>query len=98
MGTGSTDDRLLHHFEPAGVSRPHVFIGRYCSVAAEAAFLVNGDHRVDWTTTYPISVRLHCPSPHRRHPTITGPVTVGNDVWIGHGARLLAASRSAMGR
>ena len=90
MGTGSYGRPRVHYFEPAGASRPHVTIGRYCSIAAEVTFLVNGDHRVDWTTTYPISVRFGLPTADTDgHPKITGPVTVGNDVWIGHGALLL---------
>ena len=90
MGAGSYGRPRVSYFEPAGTSRPHVTIGRYCSIAAEVTFLVNGDHRVDWTTTYPISVRFGLPTADTDgHPKITGPVTVGNDVWIGHGALLL---------
>jgi acetyltransferase-like isoleucine patch superfamily enzyme len=90
MGTGSYGRPHVHYFEPAGSSRPHVVVGRYCSVAAEVTFVVNGEHRLDWTTTFPISARFGLPiADNDGHPKITGPVTVGNDVWIGHRALLL---------
>ena len=90
MGAGSYGRPRVYYFEPAGTSRPHVRIGRYCSIAADVTFVVNGDHRLDWVTTYPISVRFGLPNADRDgHPRNTGPVIVGNDVWIGHGALVL---------
>ena len=43
----------------------------------------SGEHRVDWSTTYPFSVLWergwHIPG----HPKTKGDVIIGNDVWIG---------------
>ncbi len=93
----SPRDRVVHrggHDLPVlaanGAQRPHVVIGNYCSIGARVTFLVNGDHRTDWTSTYPLR---HVGAPRGTvqdgHPRVSGPITIGHDVWIGFGAILL---------
>ena len=69
-------------------------IGRFCAIAAGAAFILNGgNHHTETIATYPFSIfgaawaaspeATGEPWPNR------GSITVGCDVWIGHEARIL---------
>ena len=60
-------------------------IGKYCSIANGATFLVgNSEHHTDWITTYPFPERNH------KAPISRGNTVVGNDVWIGLNALILS--------
>ncbi len=82
------EDNVLYHFDFVG---DRLRIGRYCSIAAEVRFIMNGgNHPTDWLTTYPFPVfgngwEAALPErwPHR------GDTTVGNDVWIGYAATIM---------
>ncbi|MBZ6074773.1 CatB-related O-acetyltransferase [Microvirga puerhi] len=68
-------------------------IGRYCSFADKVEILLGGNHRTDWTTTYPFSAlrELWPTAPHTEdYHTSRGDVTIGNDVWLGSGAIILS--------
>ncbi len=68
-----------------------VYIGRYCSIAHDVEFLVGGNHRMDWVTTYPLRWAFDHPGKFRDgHPTTNGDILIGNDVWIGTGALILS--------
>ncbi|MEO8032767.1 MAG: CatB-related O-acetyltransferase [Gemmatimonadota bacterium] len=79
------EERVLYHFEFIG---DRLIIGKYCSIAAEATFLMNGgNHMTTWLTTYPFPVfgegwEVAAPE---RWPN-RGDTRVGNDVWIGYRA------------
>ena len=71
-------------------------IGKYCSIAENVTFLLGGNHRVDWISTYPFSefqVTWPTASGLVGHPATRGDINVGNDVWIGHGATILSGIR-----
>lgn len=90
IGTGSYGEPTVRFWEPEGCVRPHVRIGSYSSIAAEVTIIVNGDHRIDWLSTYPFREMLQLEGTWSDgHPKLTGPVTIGSDVWIGHGATIL---------
>lgn len=82
------EEHVLYHFDFIG---DRLLIGKYCSIAAETTFIMNGgNHMTSWLTTYPFSVFGHGwevadpPSwPHR------GDTRVGNDVWIGYRAMIM---------
>jgi virginiamycin A acetyltransferase len=82
------EDNVLYHFDFIG---DRLIIGRFCSIAAETRFLMNGgNHPTTWGTTYPFpifgngwEVAMPASWPHR------GDTRVGNDVWIGYGATIL---------
>lgn len=63
-----------------------VSIGRYCSFAANA-LVGPGEHGTEWLSTHPLfedwSRGRVSPEPHPR-------TTIGNDVWIGDGALIMA--------
>lgn len=65
-------------------------VGRYCSIADKVTILLGGNHRTDWVTTYPFSVRWRGCSGHVGHPATKGDVIIGNDVWIGREALILS--------
>lgn len=58
-------------------------IGKFCSIAEGAEIIVDGNHRVDWVTTYPLSILIKDDYSLRGHPEGKGDMVIGNDVWIG---------------
>jgi len=64
-------------------------IGAFCSISVGVIFMVGGEHNTDWATTYPLHEYFETPEP-KGHPKSKGPITVGNDVWIGAGAVILS--------
>ena len=94
---GPLDCRI---WEPTGSAPPYVVIGRYSSISRGAVALVNADHNVGWATTFPI--RTIYGLPEQSHPKVSepllvdnklsGPLLVGNDVWIGTNAILFGGT------
>lgn len=82
------EENVLYHFDWIG---DRLVIGRYCSIAAETRFIMNGgNHPTTWMTTYPFPVfgqgwEAAMPEswPNK------GDTTVGHDVWIGYGATIM---------
>jgi chloramphenicol O-acetyltransferase type B len=93
IGTGSYGDIVLKRFGDGG----SLEIGKYCSFAQEVHILLGGNHRVDWVTTFPFSeldpIAMHI----QGHPQNKGPVTIGNDVWIGYRSTILSGVTIASG-
>ena len=73
----------------AGLGSLH--IGRFCSIADDVKIVLS-NHRTDLITTYPFStLRAQWPrAPHLPDHTTGRGVTIGNDVWIGVSAVILA--------
>ena len=69
-------------------------IGRYCSIAADVV-TISGKHPTkDWVTTHPafFSTLKQCGKTYVEKELFmetTGQTQIGNDVWIGYGARIL---------
>ena len=61
-----------------------VNVGKYCSIAENVTFMVDGNHSSDTVSTFPFHELLHFEVP----PNGWGKATpsVGNDVWIALGA------------
>lgn len=82
------EDHVLYHFDFIG---DRLIIGKYCSIAAETTFIMNGgNHITTWLTTYPFPIfregwETADPSewPNR------GDTHVGNDVWLGHRSTIM---------
>jgi acetyltransferase-like isoleucine patch superfamily enzyme len=68
---------------------PHLVVGKYCSIASDVVAVVNGDHRLDWGTTFPMGEVFGIDNIRNGHPRTTGPVTIGHDVWIATRATIL---------
>jgi acetyltransferase-like isoleucine patch superfamily enzyme len=70
-----------------------LYIGNFCSIAEGVKILLGGNHRIDWVTTYPFGHR-HTNIFNKfngiGHPSTKGDVIIGNDVWIGEGAKIMS--------
>jgi acetyltransferase-like isoleucine patch superfamily enzyme len=67
----------------------HVRIGAFCSIGPDVILMDGGDHRVDWVSTFPFRAALALPGAYEDgHPCSRGDIEIGNDVWIGRGARV----------
>ena len=86
---------MEHSYGPPKIyGRGGVRIGKYCSIADNVQIVTIG-HHPEWVTTYPFSdPRLADVWPEASgiggQPFCRGPVLIGNDVWIGHGAIILS--------
>ncbi len=74
-------------------SNAQLYIGNFCSISENVKILLGGNHRTDWVTTYPFGHAY----PHIfnkfngiGHPRSKGDVIIGNDVWIGEGAKIMS--------
>ncbi len=88
MGEGTYGNPRVVYF--AG-DTAKVTVGKYCSISEGVEFLPGGQHNIDWLSTFPFreAFNLH----GRRvdgHPATKGDILVGNDVWLGRGARILS--------
>lgn len=68
-------------------------IGRYCSIASGALFLMGGNHthRMDWVTVYPFK------GTSKKAYESKGDTVIGNDVWIGMKAMIMPGVRIGNG-
>lgn len=64
-------------------------IGKYCSIAEAVIFDGGFNHNVNSVSTYPFN-RLAGLFELIGHPVCKGDIIVGNDVWIGEGAMIMA--------
>lgn len=78
MGRHSYGTPLVHiYHEPMD----HVVIASFCSIAREVEFLLGGNHRSDWVSTYPSRIRWSLSGAGSDgHPVSKGGITIGNDV------------------
>ncbi len=85
LGPDRFESNVLYHFDFIG---DRLIIGRFCSIAAESRFIMNGgNHPIDWLTTYPFPIfgggwqaAMPVAWPSK------GDTVIGNDVWIGYRA------------
>lgn len=79
---------LVHH-----EGSPSLSIGRFCAIAGNVKIFVGAYHRSDWMTTYPFGAVFteyfgdRIPA---GYPYTKGPVTIGNDVWIGNSTTIMS--------
>jgi probable biosynthetic protein (TIGR04098 family) len=64
-------------------------VGRYCSIAAGATFILGGHHRTDTVTTFPLGLAFGALR-REEFPTSRGDIVVGSDVWIAANATILS--------
>lgn len=80
----------------------HLFIGGFCSIADDLTIFLGGNHRSDWTTTFPFGHILNRKFPAGQinghgHPATNGHVIIENDVWIGSGCTIMSGIRIGTG-
>jgi len=64
-------------------------VGKFCCFAEGVNIIVDGNHRSDWVSTYPLSRLLLNDFSNLGHPAGKGDMTIGNDVWIGMNVLIL---------
>ncbi|MFL6974911.1 MAG: Pnap_2097 family protein [Xanthobacteraceae bacterium] len=64
-------------------------VGRYCSIAAGATFILGGHHRTDAVTTFPLGLAFGALT-RDELPTSRGDIVVGSDVWIAANATIVS--------
>jgi acetyltransferase-like isoleucine patch superfamily enzyme len=69
--------------------RYHLYIGKFCSIAENVRILVDGNHRTDFITTYPLDHYMEGLPFNPNNYSLKGDVHIGNDVWIGQSALIL---------
>jgi acetyltransferase-like isoleucine patch superfamily enzyme len=66
-------------------------VGAFCSIGPQVKVHGGGEHVMDRASTFPMNARLFDPDRRSRPDEFDkGPTVVGNDVWIGMGATVLA--------
>jgi acetyltransferase-like isoleucine patch superfamily enzyme len=68
-------------------------IGNFCSISDNVKIVLGANHRTDWVTTYPFghqNTNIFNKFNGFGHPSTKGDVIIGNDVWIGEGAKIMS--------
>jgi acetyltransferase-like isoleucine patch superfamily enzyme len=71
----------------------NLIVGDFCSIAKNVNFILGGNHRADWISTYPfghINQNTFGVEKFSGHPATNGDIIIGNDVWIGRGATIMS--------
>lgn len=81
---------VKYHFEFTG---DKLIIGKFCMIASGVSFIMNGaNHITDAISAYPFSIfgsGWEHAMEGREYP-VKGDTIIGNDVWIGHNATIMA--------
>ncbi len=81
---------VRYHFDFVG---DKLIIGKFCMIASDVTFIMNGaNHLTDAISTYPFAVFGHGwehAMDGKQYPQ-KGDITIGNDVWIGYRATIMA--------
>lgn len=82
---------VLYHFPFIG---DKLVIGKFCAIAQGAKFIMNGaNHKLDGFSTYPFYIfgnGWETAAPQEGEFPFKGDTVVGNDVWIGYEATIMA--------
>ena len=70
-----------------GQEEESLTIGHYCSIAGEVHFILGGEHDYRRASTFPFREKIYREGVDG---ICRGPITVGDDVWIGFGAIVLS--------
>jgi len=70
-------------------NRYRLTIGKFCSIAGNVMIMIDGNHRTDFITTYPLDYFIEGIERNPDNYSIKGDVKIGNDVWIGYGVIIL---------
>lgn len=64
-------------------------IGKFCSISENVTIILDGEHRCDWVSTYPLRGGLGLPH-NNELPTTKGDISIGNDVWLCYDSLILS--------
>lgn len=71
----------------------NLYVGRYCSIGNDVKFILGGNHRVDWASTFPFGVYFREELGEvtiKGHPHSNGDIVLGHDVWCGINCLILS--------
>ncbi len=82
-----------------GDGKEKLYIGKFCSIAYNVEIFLDGEHRMDWISTYPFGEfkDVFGIDKIKGHPNGKGDVVIGNDVWIGQNSLILSGVTIADG-
>ena len=80
--------------ETFGNPDAHLTIGRFCSIAQNVRFILDGEHDMTKLSLYPFKVRLF---KENYEALCKGPIIVEDDVWIGERSIILSGVRIGQG-
>lgn len=87
---GNFEKNVKYHFDFIG---DKLIIGKFCMIASDVKFIMNGaNHLTNALTTYPFAIFGHGwehAMEGKQYPQ-KGNITIGNDVWIGYNATIMA--------
>ena len=90
-GADRFEAHVTHHYDFIG---DRLIIGKFCAIARGITFVMNGaNHRMCSVTTYPFNIMGHGwekAAPALSELPLKGDTVIGNDVWIGYEAVVLA--------
>lgn len=69
-------------------------IGRFCSIASSARFLLSGEHELGRISTYPFKEKI---LNNEIDTTTKGDIIIGDDVWIGENSLILSGVHVGQG-
>lgn len=72
-----------------GAGNEGLRIGHLVSIADDVRFILGGNHYSEGVFTYPISSRLNN-NPINEDVASKGEISIGDNVWIGYGSRILS--------
>lgn len=73
--------------ESFGCENAHLTIGKFCSIAQNVRFILDGEHNYKNVSTYPFKVRFGI---ERVEALCRGPIIIEDDVWIGERSVILS--------
>ena len=84
------EKNVLYHFDFVA---DKLVIGKFCMIASDVKFIMNGaNHLTDAITSYPFAIFGNGwghAMDEKTYPQ-KGNITIGNDVWIGYNATIMA--------
>lgn len=77
------EHNVLYNYD---FSKVKLIIGKFCAIAAEAKFIMTGDHKLDSISTFPFPIFQHGweSAYDIKDLPVKGDIIIGNDVWIGY--------------
>lgn len=84
------EKNVKYHFDFTG---DQLIIGKFCMIASDVQFIMNGaNHLTEAISTYPFAIfgnGWQEAMKGKNYPT-KGNITIGNDVWLGYRATIMA--------
>jgi chloramphenicol O-acetyltransferase type B len=87
MGRDSQGHPRVHVYKG---DRTFVSVGNHVSIEPDVDFLIGGNHRIDWVTTYPLREFNGLPGSYQGNPYSNGDIIIRSGASIGRGAKILS--------